>query len=178
MAKKKKPEAAAPSSPTSPTGQLTRVRKCPPRGCSVKERVEWIVHLMAGWSWDSRRSIESLSVHWNIDAATVRKDSAEANRLLQYDPADLDYERRRHRRSALKARRIALRSLDADGRPDLTNYLKANEQAARFSGIDIAAPAVRVSVNSTVNTHDDLLSRLARIAAAAGAGTGNTKPDG
>lgn len=146
------PVDAPPQSPPKPPADAMAPpkRRCPPRGCSVLERVLWIVHLMAGWRWESHTSIASLAVHWDVDEATIRKNSAEANRLLQYDPVDLDYQRRRHRENAEIAMKLALRSMNEWGQPDLGNYLKANEQSARFGGIDIAAHAVSVNAGQVV----------------------------
>lgn len=157
-ARKRAPKDVAPvdappqSPPTPPVDAMAPPeRQCPPRGCSVLERVLWIVHLMAGWRWDSHTSVASLAVHWDVDEATVRKNSAEANRLLQFDPVDLDYERRRHRAFAEKIKRKALKSINwATGQPDLATALKANEQSARFGGIDISAPAVSVNAGQVV----------------------------
>ncbi len=115
-------------------------RTRPGAGCSVKERVEWIVHLMARGEWYGNGSLHELSEAWAVSFETVKKQSATASLFLEIDSAELARERQIHMAFAERIRREALEQRSKiTGLPDFASALKANEQAAKFKGIDIDA---------------------------------------
>lgn len=119
----------------------SRARVCPAAGATVEDRVHWCVHLMARGEWFGNATRYELAELWGVSPETVFKHSAEASRVLRLSADVLAEERLAHAAYAERIQREALHTVNLiTGLPDYAAALKANEQAAKFKGIDLDQP--------------------------------------
>ncbi len=148
---------------------------------SVEDRTRWIADRMAEDRWPNfPYALEyrtMLARRWNVTEAAIRNYSAEAHRMVGVTDAD------RPRLQAEIARRLLAIADDAyarqnmvTGMPDYESSRKALLDYGKYSGIELAAEKVRVSVDPVKLTDEELIQlgreALAALQAGAGAGPG------
>lgn len=114
---------------------------------NVAERVNEVVRLMAHGEWYGAATRLELATRWGVELNTISVHAAEASRRLAIPPEQIDTERAAHAAFASRMQRDATSRVNLiTGLPDYASALKANEQAARFKGIELDA---RASVSAT-----------------------------
>ncbi len=121
----------------------------PPRQAATRYRVAYLRELMARGEYAGHETKRRLAVEWGVSLSTIGSLAAEASRSLALDPEDLDAAKRQHGATARKVLDLALSDPHGpkgglDGRV-LEAALKANEQWAKFRGIDIDRKQVEVT---------------------------------
>lgn len=112
---------------------------CPPRPDEtiVEARTAYIAGLMSRGEWrSSLGEYKKLAKAWGVTTATVRSYSAEAHRMIAWDPDERQSLRRSLAAKMGEIAEDALHRLNSKtGLPDYQSVIKAYEDFARFAGI-------------------------------------------
>ena len=109
---------------------------------SKEDRVLFIVEEMAHGRWDGYASRAAIAEACGLAEATIRHDSAEAHRIVAYDPQEREEKRRSLAAFIAKQRERASEMVNMiTGLPDFGAMCKATELEAKLVGIELDKPA-------------------------------------
>jgi hypothetical protein len=119
-------------------GATKRAREKLTPKSSKEDRVNFIVDEMANGRWDGYSSRAAIAEACGLAEATIRHDSAEAHRIVAYDPQEREEKRRTLAAFIAKQRERASEMVNVvTGLPDFGAMCKATELEAKLVGIEL-----------------------------------------